>query len=138
MALQDPVQQSGVVGVLGEFGEFESITGGIPTTEYSTHFEAGAREPDQLPGTTTYTDIVLVRAYRSDRDAALVAWHDKFRQGLEVPRTVTKQIRNYAGLVTRTETYVQCKPVSVETPEGKSGDNSVANVTVTLKVTRKL
>lgn len=138
MSLLPPVQQSGVVAVLGEFGDWESISGGIPTTAYTDHYEAGERTPDQLPGTTSYTDIVLKRAYRADRDAKVVAWHNAFLQGAEAPRTVTKQIRNYQGVVTRTETYANCQPVSVETPEGQAGDNAVAMITVTLKCRRKL
>lgn len=133
-----PVLQSGVVAVLGEFGEFESVSGGIPTTAYTEHYEAGARTPDHLPSTTSYTDLVLKRAYRADRDARVVQWHNQFLQGLETPRTVTKQIRNYQGIPTKIETYAACKPVSVETPEGQSGDGTVGMLTVTMKVTRKL
>lgn len=134
----DYVQQSGVVGQLSEFGDFEKISGGIPTTTYTEHYEGGARTPDHLPGTTTYTDLVLERAYRADRDDKVVQWHKAFSNGQEGPRTCTKQIRNYQGVVQILETYAICKPVSVETPEGIAGDNNVAMVKVTLKVTQKL
>lgn len=138
MSLRPPIAQSGVVGVLGEFGEWESISGGIPTTAYQEHYEAGARTPDHVEGTTSYTDLVLKRAWRSDRDKRIVDWHNRFKDGLETPRTVTKQLRNYQGIPETIETYAVCKPVSVETPEGQSGDNTIGMITVTLKVTRKL
>jgi len=134
----DPIQQAFVVASLGEFGEFENVTGGIPTTAYVEHFEGGAKTPEHLPGTTSYSDIVLERAYKAGRDEALVNWHKLYLNGAEGPRTVTKQFRNYQGAVVGFETYAVCKPVSVETPEGKAGDNSVAMVKVTLKVTQKL
>lgn len=137
MAL-DPVSNFGVVGVIGEFGEFEEITGGIPTTTFTEWYEAGTRTPQHIPATTTYTDLVLKRAYKADRDQRVVNWQKSFAQGFEGPRTVTKQIRNYQGVVQTIETYAVCKPVSVETPEGKSGDGTIAMITVTLKVTQKL
>lgn len=134
----DPVQQAWVVASLGEFGEFEKISGGIPTTAFVEHTEAGARTPTHLPGTTSYTDLTLERAYRPGRDEAVVNWQKQFALGYEGPRTVTKQFRNFQGAVTGTETYAVCKPVSVETPEGVSGDNTVAMLKVVLKVTQKV
>lgn len=134
----DPIQQAFVVASLGEFGEFEKVSGGIPSIAYVEHTEGGAKIAQHLPGTTSYSDLVLERAYRPGRDEAVVAWHKAFGNGVEVGRVVTKQFRNYAGVVVGTETYALCKPVSVETPEGVSGDNNVAMIKVTLKVTQKL
>lgn len=131
------IQQSGVVATMAEFGDFEKVSGGIPTTEFGAHFEAGARIPDQIPGTTTFTDMVLERAYRADRDQALVNWHKQYFNGNEGPRNVTKRISAYNQAVIASETY-RVKPVSVETPEGVSGDNTIAMVKVTLKVEQKL
>lgn len=134
----DPIQQAFVVAALGEFGDFEKVSGGIPTTAYVEHYPGGAKTPDHLPGTTTYTDLTLERAYRPGRDEQVVDWQKQFAAGVEGPRTVTKQFRNYQGIVTGFETYAVCKPVSVETPEGVSGDNNVAMLKVVLKVTQKL
>lgn len=134
----DPVQQFGVVATVGEFGEWESVSGGIPTTQYVEHYDPGARTPEHIPGTTSYTDLVLERAYKADRDSEVVNWHKQFMLGFEGPRTVVKQIRNYQGIVTQTESYAVCKPVSVETPEGKSGDATLGTIKLTLKVTQKL
>lgn len=134
----DPIQQAFVVPYLGEFGAFEKISGGIPTTSYVEHYEGGARTPTHLAGTTTYTDITLERAYRPGRDEAVVNWQKQFSLGFETDRTITKQFRNYQGIVVGTETFATCKPVSVETPEGVAGDNNVAMLKVTLKVTQKL
>jgi hypothetical protein len=131
------IQQSGVVATLAEFGDFEKVTGGVPTTEYSAHFEAGAKIADQIPGTTMFTDMVLERAYRAERDQALVNWHNQYLQGAEGPRNVVKKISAYNQAVVASESY-QVKPVSVETPEGVSGDNTIAMVKVTLKVQLKL
>lgn len=138
MSLLPPVQQSGVVAVLGEFGEFEAIDGGTPTTNFTEHYEAGERFPTHLPGTSSYSDLTLTRAYRADRDTKLVQWHKLFMLGQEGPRTVTKQIRNFQGIVTRTEPYAICQPVSVETPKGQSGSNEVGMCVVVLKVGQKL
>lgn len=135
----DPIQQAFVVGTLGGFADdWEKISGGIPTTAYVEHYEGGTRTPEHLPGTTTYTDIVMERAYKPGRDEAVVTWQKSFAAGGETPRTVTKHFRNYQGVVVGFETFAICKPVSVETPEGIAGDNNVAMIKVTLKVTQKL
>ena len=134
----DVVQQSGVVFTLGEFGDWEEVSGGIPTTQYTEHYEAGTRTPDHIPSTTTYTDLVLKRAYRPDRDQRVVTWQKQFALGFEAPRNGVKQIRNFQGIVVNQETYAALKPVSVETPEGKSGDGTIGMITVTMKVTQKL
>jgi phage tail-like protein len=132
------IQKFLVVGELDGFGKFEVITGGDPVTNYTEHYDGGERTPEHVPSTTTYTDITLERAYVPERDAALTAWHAAFMLGTERPRNVTKNYLNFLGAVTRAETFAECKPVSVVTPDGQAGSNEIAMVRVTLKVTRKL
>lgn len=134
----DPIQQSGVVFVLAEFGEFEKVSGGQPTTEFTPHYEAGARTPSHNPGTTAYSDLVLERAYRPDRDKRVAQWHQKYLAGLELPRDGQKQFRNFQGVPVNIETFPMLKPASVETPDGESGGNAMGMCRVTLKVTGKI
>lgn len=134
----DPVQQFLITGELAEFGAFERISGGNPTTQFTAHYEAGSRSPSQVPGTHEYADLVLERAYRPDRDAALRNWDNAYRAGFEVGRTCTKLVRNYQNIVVDTITYPNCEPVSVEMPDGQAGSSELAMVRVTLKVSERL
>jgi hypothetical protein len=132
------IQKFLVVGEIDGFGKFDTISGGDPVTAYTNYFEGGERTPSHVPSTTEYSDITLERAWEPSRDGALVTWHAKFMQGVEQPRNVTKKTKNFLGAVVRTETYAECQPVSVITPDGQAGSNEIAMVRVTLKVTRKL
>lgn len=132
------IQKFLVVGEIDGFGRFDTVSGGDPVTNFTEYFEGGARTAEHVPSTTSYSDITLERAWDPTRDAALVAWHNSFMQGLEAPRNVTKNTLNFLGAVVRSETYAECKPVSVLTPDGAAGSTEIAMVRVTLKVTRKL
>lgn len=134
----DPIQQFGVTATLGEFGEFEKVSGGNSTTTFTPHYEAGSRSPSQVPGTHEYSDIVLERAYRPDRDAALRNWDAAFKAGFEVGRVCTKLVKNYQGFVVDTIVWPNCEPVSVEFPDGEAGGNAIAMIRVTLKVSSSI
>lgn len=134
MAADDPILHSRITASLGEFGDFEKISGGVKNTQFTPFFEGGEQSAKHLRGTHEYSDIVLERAYRPARDKPVKQWDDQFARGYEVGRTVTKTVRNAQGIVIDTIIYPICEPTSVELPDGIAGDNSLAMVKVTLKV----
>lgn len=132
--MSDPILHYQIVGNLGEFGDFEKISGGEPALQYTSFTEAGARSSTNVPSTHGYSDIVLERAYRPDRDTPLRDWFNRFKMGQEQGRSVTKRVQNAQGVVIDSFTYPTCKPSAVKMPDGTAGDGSLSMVTVTLKV----
>lgn len=132
--MSDPILHYQIVGSLGEFGDFEKISGGEPSLQFTQFTEAGARQATNIPSTHAYSDITLERAYKPDRDTALRDWFNRYKNGQEQPRSVTKRVQNILGVVIDSFTYPTCKPTAVKMPDGTSGDGSLAMVTVTLKV----
>jgi len=137
--MADPILHYQIIGSLGEFGDFEKISGGEPQLAFTPWTQAGARQADNIPSTHSYTDIVLERAYKPDQDAPLRDWFNRYKDGQDTPRTVTKRVQaNVGGIVIDSFTYPVCKPTSVKMPDGTAGDGSLAMVTVTLKVSTEL
>lgn len=136
--MADPILHYQIIPSMGEFGDFEKISGGEPQLAYTPWTEAGARMATNIPSTHSYTDIVLERAYKPERDTVLRDWFNRFKNGQELGRTVTKRTQNNIGVVVDSFTYPLCKPASVKMPDGTAGDGSLAMVTVTLKVDTEL
>lgn len=132
--MADPALHYQIIGSMGEFGDFEKISGGEPSVAFTPWTQAGARTATNIPGTHSYSDITLERAYDPARDSLLRNWFNLYKNGLETGRSVTKRTQNPFGLVVDTFTYPTCKPSSVKMPDGTAGDASLAMVTVTLKV----
>lgn len=132
--MADVLTHSQVVPSLGEFGEFESITGGDPVGNFVPYFPAGSKIPRLISSTGQYTDIVMTRAYISGRDNQLIEWWKRQLSGADpVPRTAVKQFRNALGIVEDTLQW-QVNIKEVKTPDGKAGDNNIAEISVTLAV----
>lgn len=132
--MADVITHSQVVPSLGEFGDFEGISGGDPNVNPTAYFEAGARTPRPIFGVGQFNDITVTRAYISGRDNQLVEWWKRRLAGTDpTPRRLVKKFRNALGIVEDTQTFlVHVK--DVKTPDGKAGDNTVAEVSVTLFV----
>ena len=132
----DPTLVNDIICSLGEFGDFEVVSGGQPNTAFTTYFQAGSKVPDELPGTTSYDDMTLERAFIPDRDLPLKQWYEQFKLGLEFERTAVKRFQSFNGAVIGQESYT-VKPMRVDTPDGKAGDSSVAMIRVVCKVTSR-
>ncbi len=132
--MADVITHSQVVPTLGEFGEFEQVTGGDPNIAPTPYYQAGAKTPRPIYGTGTFNDIVVTRAWVSGRDNQLIEWWKRRLAGVDpLPRRLVKQFRNNLGIVESTQVYlVHVK--DVKSPDGKAGDNTVAEVQVTLLV----
>ena len=129
-----PALKYQIVPSLGEFGAFESKTGGDLSVAYTTYFEAGSRSPRELPGTHSYSAVSLSRAYDAQRDRPLENWVRLFKSGLEGPRTLTVMIKNEQGVIVDTKTYPVAKPETITNPEGAAGDSGLAELRLTLRV----
>ena len=124
--------KSNIVATLGEFGDFDEYNGGAVQIAHTDYTAAGRKAPEKLTGTHSLTDITLTRAFDPKRDNALKDWFNKYQQGKETGRAVTVKHRNSQGVVINTDTYPDCRPLTYTPAPGKSGDNSVADITIAL------
>lgn len=136
--MSDPILHNQVIATLGEFGDFDKVSGGKLQIAYTSYTEAGSDTATNIKATYSYTDIVLERAYKPDRDTALRDWSNRFKNNQDTPRSVVKRVQNAQKLVVDTMTYPICKPVGVDMPDGTAGDGSIAMVVVTLKVENEI
>lgn len=132
--MPNPVLKHQITASLGEFGEFEQVSGGELDITNTDYYQAGARSPARIPGTYMYSDIVLSRAHDPNRDGAVVDWVNRYNAGLETGRQVIKITRNHIGFVIDQTTYAVCKPKGLKFPDGASGDNAVTDIQLTLAV----
>lgn len=123
-----------VVASLSEFGDFDNVSGGNPTTQHTDYTPGGERTPRKLPGTTSYGNITLTRVYVPARDKALVAWWKAYSNGLEQPRALTKRFLNAQKIPVNSMTYPAVRPESVELPDGQAGSSALAEIRITLAV----
>ena len=132
--MADVITHGQVVPTLGEFGEFESMTGGDPISNPTDYFEPGARFPRKIFQNGNFNDAVVTRAYISGRDNQLVEWWKRSMSGVDpVPRRLVKNFRNALGIVEDQQTFL-VRVKDVKTPDARAGDNTVAEVQVTLAV----
>lgn len=132
--MADVLTQAQVVPTFGEFGEFETITGGDPVGNFSEYWPAGARFPRMISYTGKWNDITISRAYVSGRDNQLIeAWKRRQNGQDPAPKQVVKQFRNALGIVEDQITW-QGYISDVKTPDGKAGDQTIAMISVTIKI----
>lgn len=122
---------------LAEFGEWEGVTSPELDIATDNYYPAGARTPIKLPATGTYSDITLTRAYDPSKDNAVEAWVTRYLNGLEGSRNLTIIVLNDQNIVQATKTYV-VKPMGYKAPDGKSGDNNMAEFTLKLSCEARL
>ena len=134
MAGPDYIQQWQIVATLGEFGQFDEVSGGELDINITDFTPGGSRSAKKVLGTSSYTDLVLSRNWDPSRDASLVDWANQSALGLADSRSVTKMSYNKQGVVIDSIVYRVCKVKNIKTPDGKNGDNSVAMVQITLSV----
>lgn len=132
--MADVITHSQVVPEIVGFGDFESITGGDPNLAPTEYYEPGARTPRPIYGTGKFNPATVTRAFIPGRDNQLVEWWRNRLAGVDtVPRRLVKKFRNVLGVVESTQTF-QVHVTDVKTPDGKAGDNTVAEIQVTLYV----
>lgn len=127
-------KKSDVTATLGEFGIFDEYSGGAFQIQHTDYVPAGKKAAIKLPGTHAIDDITLGRAFDPNRDLALLDWYNKYQQGKEQHRTCVIQYLNPQGGVQKTVSHPRCVPKTLTMPQGKSGDNSVAEVVLVLGV----
>ncbi len=132
-------QVADVFGTLGEFGLFDSITGGELSGNTIPYTPGGSRTAIQLPAAAySYSDIVMTRAWEPLRDRRLVDWAKRnIRDGVPEPRQVVKITKTAQGVVQDFKTYLVV-PKAIKTPDGKAGDSAMAEVSITLAVQQEL
>ena len=117
-----------VVATLGEFGQWDSISGGGISITHTDYTPAGERSPRKLPATFTIGDITLSRAYVPERDNEVNAWVLRYKEGLDAGRVIIICLLNDQKVVVQTRTYALGKPMSLEFPEGMSGGAGLAEI----------
>lgn len=123
-----------VVATLGEFGDFDSFSGGDVTTTHTPYTPAGNRSPRKLPATYDYANITIGRVFVPERDRAVDAWAQAYKDGLESPRFLIVKYLNAQKVVQDTRTFPAVKPETVNTPSGASGSAALSQFTLTLAV----
>lgn len=133
---QNPIVHAQVIASLAEFGDFEEITGGEIDGVKTDYYEAGRLSPRKIPGTHSYTNLVLTRAYDPARDTALIEWVTNVLLGTRPDRrrTCVKQVVNALGVPIQTIVYPNCEPTHIKTPDGRAGDSTIAQIVVTLAI----
>jgi hypothetical protein len=128
------IQHYQIVATLAEFEDFDSFSGGefdIAQTDYTP---AGRKAPIKLPGTHSFTDVTLSRAFDPTRDRKLIDWFNRYQAGQETHRSCVVKFYSAQGVIIDSMTYPICKPQKITTPNGKSGDNTPAEISITLSV----
>lgn len=129
-----PATTSQISATFAEFGEFEEVTGGDSNQVQVEHYDPGAQSATLIPGTHSFSDLVLTRDYDAQRDRRLIEYVDRYMNKLEGPRTVTRTTRDQQGRVIDTITYSVCKPKTLGLPSGRAGGNDMARISITLGV----
>lgn len=124
--------------LIGFPDSFDSFTGGECTSNVTDYVPGGQRTARKIRGTYSYSDITLTRAWDAIRDRAVIEWAKKnIVGGIPDPRTVVKYTRNQQGIIEGKQSY-QVVPKAYKTPDGKSGDDGLAEFSITLAVEREL
>lgn len=129
---------SNIYAELAEFGRWDSVSGGGLTQNMTGYTPGGERVERKLEGTNKFEDITLMRAWDPARDQAVVDWCKRVMlAGLREPKNLTKFTLSPQGAVLSALSY-SVKPIGCKPPDGKSGDDSVADFTVTLAVEKEI
>lgn len=123
-----------VVATLGEFGRFDTVSGGGVTVTHTDYTPAGERSARKLPATNSVGDVSLSRVYVPERDRALMAWHLRYKEGLDQGRPLIVTYLNAQKVVVDTRTYPNAKPMTVDPPDGQSGGAGLAEIKVVVVV----
>jgi len=136
MPMINPVVHAQITATLGEFGEFEEVTGAELNRVLTEYYEAGRFSPRMIPGTHSYTPLVLTRAYDPLRDAPLIDWVNGVVLGFRADRrrNCVKTITNAIGIPIDQINYPNCTPQHIKLPDGRAGDSSIAQIVLTLAV----
>jgi len=124
--------------MVGFQGSFDSITGGECQENVTDYIAGGERQARKIKGTFSYTDIVLSRAWDPLRDRQVIEWAKRnIVDGVNDSRTVIKYTRNAQGIIEGKSSF-QVVPKSYKTPDGKAGDDGLAEFMITLAVEKEL
>ena len=132
-----PILQSDIVAAVAEFGDFEKVTGGGMQSNSTDHYPAGTKTPVKIPGTFSYKDITFSRAHNPLRDRPCIDWCERYLTGLDTSRSLMIKYLNRQGIVVTAETYT-CHPINYDLPPGASGDNTLAEFSMTLAVEARI
>lgn len=127
-----------VFAEMAPFGVFDKIQGGECTQNNTDYIPGGERAARKIPGTFSYADITLMRAWDALRDRATIEWAKRnIVQGIKDPKIVVKYTKNALGIIEGQLSY-QVVPKAYKTPDGVSGDDGIAEFSITLSVEREL
>src|SRR5262247_2545524 len=131
-----PIVHAQIVATLGEFGDFDEVTGAELNRVLTEYYPAGRFSPVMIPGTHSYTPLVLTKAYDAQADAKLVDWFTGVALGTraDATRTCIKRISNAIGVPIDQVNYPNCIPQHLKLPDGRAGDSSIAQLVLTLAV----
>lgn len=128
------ILKNNVRAYLGDFGEFDSVSGGDLERDIADYFAGGDRFPQKLKGgTAKYSDVTLMRGYDPKRDRKLQDWADGAIQGRDDDKNVRLEFMTPQGVVQDSYAY-NATFKSIKVPEGKSGDNATAEISITMAV----
>jgi hypothetical protein len=126
-----------IIASLAEFGTWEAVTQPELEIQQDDWYPPGSRFPVKLFSTGKFSDITLTRAYDPGRDAKVEDWFFRYVNGLEGPRNLMVAVLNDQNVVQSTKSYV-VKPLSVKSPDGKSGDGGLSEFTIKLSCEAKI
>lgn len=92
MAVNDKSAQSDfLISIAGlpDTDLWATLSGGVPSVDFSNSYDGGAVDPDLQSGNKTYTDVTTTRPYKAARDSVLAAWMRSLIGSLQT--TATKQ-----------------------------------------------
>lgn len=133
-----PALANNIYALLGVFGRFEDISGGDYAMDRRPYMEAGGRGVIRLRGRGTVSDIVLRRVFRAELDFPVIGWAKDWIEGnpsrypITVIRLIKRYLAPYLEPIEPLDLYPDCKCIGLSYPEGKSGDNTPAYLTLTL------
>jgi hypothetical protein len=123
---------------MAPFGVFDKINGGECTQNNTDYIPGGERSARKIPGTFSFADITLARAWDAIRDRASIEWVKRnIVQGIKDPKIVVKYTKNALGIIEGSSSY-RVVPKSFKTPDGVAGDDGIAEFTITLSVEAEL
>lgn len=128
------VLKKDIVASVGQWGEFETVTGGGITKQMTKHYEAGAQTPALLDGVFEFKQYKVERAYKPERDNIMLTTYENMARGV-IPNkvTLTVQHRSQLGIVI-SQVIRTCKIIEADPPEGQSGSSDPGMVSLTLEV----
>ena len=127
-----------VFAEMAPYGIFDKIQGGECQENVTDYIPGGERSARKIKGTYSYADVTLTRAWDFLRDRAVIEWAKRnIVQGIPEAKVVVKYTKDASGVILGQQSY-QVVPKAYHTPDGMSGDDGIAEFSITLAVEREL